>query len=33
MDIETNIQNVACLGITIPVRYKQHLRNIWGSTQ
>ena len=28
MDIETNIQNIACLGDTMPLCNKHHLSNI-----
>ena len=31
IDIETNIQNMACLGKTIPLCDTQHLSNIWDS--
>ena len=31
MDIETNIQNIACLGDAMPLCNKHHLSNIWGS--
>ena len=31
INIETNIQNIVCLGKTIPLCNKQHLSNIWGS--
>ena len=31
VDIETNIENVACLGKTISLCDKEHLSNIWGS--
>ena len=29
-DMETNIQNIACLGKAMPPCNKQHLCNIWG---
>ena len=29
--IETNIQNIACLGKKMPLYNKQQLSNIWGS--
>ena len=31
IDIETNIENIACLGKTMSLCNKQHLSNIWGS--
>ena len=31
VDIETNIENIACLGKTTSLCNKQHLSNIWGS--
>ena len=31
VDIETNIENIACLGMAMFLRNKQHLSNIWGS--
>ena len=31
LDIKTNMQNIACLGKTMPLCNKQHLSNIWGS--
>ena len=31
VDIKTNIQNIACLGKTMPLWNKQHFSNIWGS--
>ena len=30
-DLETNIENIACLGKTMSLCNKQHLSNIWGS--
>ena len=30
-DIETNIENIACLSKTVSLCNKQHLSNIWGS--
>ena len=32
IEIETNIENIACLGKTMSLCNKQHLSNIWGST-
>ena len=29
--IETNIENIACLGMAMSLCNKQHLSNIWGS--
>ena len=31
VDIETNIENIACLGKATSLCNKQHLSNIWGS--
>ena len=31
IDIETNIENIVCLGKTTSLCNKQHLSNIWGS--
>ena len=31
VDIETNIENLACVGKTMSLCIKQHLSNIWGS--
>ena len=31
IDIETNIENIVCLGKTMSLCNKQHLSNIWGS--
>ena len=31
VDIKTNVENIACLGKTLPLCNKQHLGNIWGS--
>ena len=31
IDIETNIENIVCLGKTISLCNKQRLSNIWGS--
>ena len=31
VDIETNIENIACLDKTMSLCNKQHLSNIWGS--
>ena len=31
VDIETNIENIACLGMAMLLCNKQHLSNIWGS--
>ena len=31
VDIETNIENIACLGMTTFLCNKQHLSNIWDS--
>ena len=32
VDMERNIEHVACLGKTISLCIKQHLSNIWGLT-
>ena len=31
VDIDTNVQNMACLGKIISICIKQHLSSIWGS--
>ena len=31
VDIETNIENIGCLGKTMSLYNKQHLSNTWGS--
>ena len=31
VNIETNIENIACLGKTMSLRNKQHSSNIWDS--